>query len=227
MGGLYLTNDANEPTKWQIPTNNPTLTTIPAGGFLMIWADGDTTDAGLHAGFKLNAEGDNLYLYEPDGITRIDSVEFGPQIPNVSYGRYPDDSAEWQFLTQATRGQPTSRATTGVVSGREVQPGARLLRPGRSRSPSTCDTPGAVIYYTTDGSEPYKEGGRVPNGKAYVGPVANHRDDVPAGPGDQTRVADTAASPRRPISSSTRSSTSRSRPAGFPAPGAASPRITR
>ena len=60
--------------------------------------------AGLHAGFKLNADGDSLYLFEADGVTRIDSVEFGVQIPNVSYGRYPDGSAEWQFLSLATPG---------------------------------------------------------------------------------------------------------------------------
>jgi hypothetical protein len=52
VGGLYLTDDANEPTKWQIPAVNRTLTAIPAGGFLVIWADGDTAAAGLHANFK-------------------------------------------------------------------------------------------------------------------------------------------------------------------------------
>ncbi|MCU0913082.1 MAG: chitobiase/beta-hexosaminidase C-terminal domain-containing protein [Planctomycetes bacterium] len=34
-----------------------------------------------------------------------------------------------------------------------------------------CLTPGAVIYYTTDGSEPYKEGGRYPTGTIYNGPI--------------------------------------------------------
>ncbi len=169
VGGLYLTNDSNEPTKWQIPTNNPTLTTIRPGGFLVIWADGDTADPGLHASFKLSAEGDNVYLYESDGVTRIDSVEFGAQIPNLSYGRYPDDAAEWQFLTQATPGVGNVKAYAGVVSD-----------PVFSRDHGFCDlpfelalgcdTPGAVIYYTTDGSEPFKQGGRAPNGKVYSSP---------------------------------------------------------
>ncbi len=170
VGGLYLTNDANEPTKWRIPTNNPALTTIRSGGFLVIWADGDTANPGLHAGFKLNADGDNVYLYESDGITRIDSVEFGVQIPNLSYGRYPDDAAEWQFLTQATPGAANVKAYAGLVSdpvfsrdhGFCDQPFELAL---------VCDTPGAVIYYTTDGSEPYKLGGRAPNGKVYAGPL--------------------------------------------------------
>ncbi|MCL5282380.1 MAG: lamin tail domain-containing protein [Planctomycetes bacterium] len=170
VGGLYLTDDANEPAKWQIPLGNRNLTNIPAGGFLVVWADGDTTDAGLHASFKLNADGDSLYLFEADGVTRIDSVEFGIQIPNVSYGRYPDGSAEWQFLSLATPGAANVQAYAGLVAdptfsrehGFYDQPFEIAI---------ACDTPDAVIYYTTDGSEPYKEGGRFPNGKAYAGPI--------------------------------------------------------
>jgi hypothetical protein len=170
VGGLYLTDDANEPTKWQIPAGNRILTTIPARGFLVIWADGDVADAGLHAGFKLDAGGDSLYLFEADGVTRIDSVEFGVQIPNVSYGRYPDGAAEWQFLSLATPGAANVQAYVGFVGdvafsrehGFYDQPFDVAL---------ACGTPDAIIYYTTDGSEPYKEGGRFPNGKVYAGPI--------------------------------------------------------
>jgi hypothetical protein len=49
IGGMYLTDNLALPTKWWIPPNYPALTTIPAGGYLLIWADNDTTHAGLHA----------------------------------------------------------------------------------------------------------------------------------------------------------------------------------
>jgi hypothetical protein len=170
VAGLYLTDDANEPTKWQIPMGNRTLTNIPAGGFLVIWADGDTTAAGLHASFKLNADGDSLYLFEADGITRIDSVEFGAQIPNVSYGRYPDGSAEWQFLSLATPGAANVQAYAGLVGDVTFSRGHGFYDQPFEVA-IACDTPDAVIYYTVDGSEPYKEGGRFPNGKVYAGPL--------------------------------------------------------
>jgi hypothetical protein len=170
VGGLYLTNDADAPTKWQIPAGNRILTTIPAEGFLVIWADGDTTSPGLHASFKLSANGDSLYLFNSDGITRIDSIEFGVQIPNVSYGRYPDASAEWQILSRPTPGAPNIQTYSGIVGGVRFSH-ERGFYDQPFEVALTCDTPGAAIYYTTDGSEPYREGGRFPNGKVYAGPL--------------------------------------------------------
>ena len=38
---MYLTDDLDEPLMWRIPENNPSLTNIHAGGFLLIWADED------------------------------------------------------------------------------------------------------------------------------------------------------------------------------------------
>ena len=31
LGGMYLTDDPTDPAMWRIPTNSPTLTTVPAG----------------------------------------------------------------------------------------------------------------------------------------------------------------------------------------------------
>jgi hypothetical protein len=42
IGGMYLTDNPSSPTKWQVPGNNPAVTTITAGGYLLIWADNCT-----------------------------------------------------------------------------------------------------------------------------------------------------------------------------------------
>ena len=52
VGGMYLTDDLGEPTLWRIPDDDPAATTIPAKGYLLIWADNDVSDAGLHASFQ-------------------------------------------------------------------------------------------------------------------------------------------------------------------------------
>src|SRR5262249_29520608 len=66
---------------------------IPAGGFLLVWADGDTNQnhlgGELHAGFDLAASGEAIGLYTPD-LVELDHVTFGPQVTDQSQGRYPD-----------------------------------------------------------------------------------------------------------------------------------------
>ncbi|MHC4228085.1 MAG: lamin tail domain-containing protein, partial [Planctomycetota bacterium] len=98
IGGMYLTDDLSDPTKWRILPFNPHLTTIRAGGYLLIWADNDVADAGLHANFKLDANGEDLGLFGSDGVTLIDNVTFGDQTTDVSYGRHPDAGDDWQFF---------------------------------------------------------------------------------------------------------------------------------
>ena len=99
IGGFYLTDDLSDPTKWRILDGIPVLTTIPPNGYLLIWADNDTAYSGLHANFKLDAAGEQIALFDYDGSTLIDSVVFGEQTADISYGRYPDAGDNWQFFS--------------------------------------------------------------------------------------------------------------------------------
>ena len=170
VAGMYLTDDADDPTKWQLPLDRPSVTTISAAGYLVIWADGDTDAEGLHAGFRLDVTGGELHLFDVDGTTLIDAAEYGRQSPDISYGRYPDATGDWRFMGFATPGMPNIAIYQGVVA----EPQFSVDR-GFYDEPFevtlTCDTPGALVYYTVDGSEPYEEGGRLPTGTAYQGPI--------------------------------------------------------
>jgi len=170
IGGLYLTNDIEAPTKWQVPTNKASLTTIPAGGFLVIWMDGDTADPGLHAGFGLDAGGDALYVFESDGRSLVDSIEFGEQMSDVSYGRYPDGTGDWQFMRTFTPGASNVQAYDGIVDEVEISP-EHGFHDQPFEVTIACKTPDAAIYYTVDGSEPAREGSRFPTGKLYTTPI--------------------------------------------------------
>ena len=101
MSGMYLTDNPNNLTKWQVPAG----VVIPAGGFLLFWADEANTLGPLHAGFKLSADGESIVLTDKDGVTQIDSVTFGKQQPDVSYGRMPDGGATWSAITTPTPGK--------------------------------------------------------------------------------------------------------------------------
>jgi len=112
IGGMYLTDTLSIPTMWQVPTNAASQTTIPGGGYLIIWADGDTAQGPLHAGFKLSAGGEEVGLFDRTG-TRIDAITFGGQGVDESYGRYPNGGAGWRVFTKGTA---TPGSSNGGVS---------------------------------------------------------------------------------------------------------------
>jgi hypothetical protein len=116
VGGMYLTDDPETPAKWRFPTDRSTVTTIPAGGYLLIWADGDTTGrTGLHAGFRLNAGGDTVALIDADGKTILDMVQFDQQTADVSYGRDPAATDQWRLLGFPTPGASNINTYAGFV----------------------------------------------------------------------------------------------------------------
>ncbi len=76
IGGYYLSDDANNRTKWKIPDN----TIIPAKGYLLIWAD--KKNSGLHTNFSLSAD-ESITLYDR-GENIIDSVKLDKQESDIS-----------------------------------------------------------------------------------------------------------------------------------------------
>ncbi|NLE05854.1 MAG: lamin tail domain-containing protein, partial [Crenarchaeota archaeon] len=117
LSGMYLTNDLNHVKGWKIPKN----TTIQAGEYLVIWADKNLGDHGLHANFALFANEGTIALYENDGETLVDCVNYEKQLRDVSYGRIPNGDSQWQYLTIPTPGaanqpNPKSNTTSSVYT---------------------------------------------------------------------------------------------------------------
>jgi hypothetical protein len=167
LGGMYLTDDSAEPTRWQFPTNTPAQTTIPAHGYLLVWADGEVGDSGLHASFKLSASGETVALFDRDGLTPIDSASFDAQRTDISYGRFPDGADIWSPLTTPTPGTQNISVYQGFVEKPQFS-SERGFYEGEVLVSITCATPGATIYYTTDGSMPYQAAGGVRSGAIAI-----------------------------------------------------------
>ncbi|MHC4243872.1 MAG: lamin tail domain-containing protein, partial [Planctomycetota bacterium] len=171
IGGMYLTDDLSAPTKWRIHSDGRG---IPPGGYLIIWADGETSSTGLHANFKLSADGEEIALFGSDGSTLIDIVSFPEQDGDISFGRYPNGGENFRFLSSPTPAAENS----GVYSGDVAAPKFSHKR-GFYTAPFSVtiatETKDAVIYYTIDGSEPYNFDtsgrGRSPGGKIYNVPI--------------------------------------------------------
>jgi|GEM_PF-591165 len=98
LTGLYLSDDRDTPRKWPFPAG----TTIPADGFLLVWADEDgTATPGLHANFKLSKSGESILLTDTDAHLNatLDSITFGTQQTDISYGRTAEDADIWSFMS--------------------------------------------------------------------------------------------------------------------------------
>lgn len=107
LTGRYLTDKKDNLTKYQF--TQPNLVLNP-NEYLLIWCDEQGTQQGIHTNFKLSASGEFIGLVESDGISIIDSLSFGPQTTDISFGRLPDGGSNWIFMT------PTPGTTNNIVS---------------------------------------------------------------------------------------------------------------
>jgi len=162
LGGLYLTDDPDNPTAWQIPAG----TVLGLGGYVVIWADEDVTDTGLHANFELDAAGDSLWLFDVDGLTLIDTVELGRQTPDVSFGRDPDGSDDWLTLSP-TPGASNAGTFLPVVADTTFSHDRGFYDAPVEVTIST-ETEGATIRYTLNGTTPTASHGIVYNGPILI-----------------------------------------------------------
>ncbi len=113
LAGYYFSEEITDPTFWEIPDTDPALTTIPAGGYLIIWADKDPEQGPHHIDFKLSVDGQEIYLHGPDGSTLIDELTYPSLSTNTSYGRETDGAANFQTFSAPS---PGTDNTAGVSS---------------------------------------------------------------------------------------------------------------
>jgi len=112
--GLYMTDNYSNPTKFAFPSH----TIIPANGYLVIFADEDSTTASyLHCNFKLSASGEQIMISNGSGNV-IDSITFGAQSGNISMGRCPNGTGGFVSLT--TPSFNTSNCTVGIEESSKV-----------------------------------------------------------------------------------------------------------
>lgn len=104
LSGYYLSDNDNYLTKWRFPDG----TTIEGKGYLIVWADNDTLQTGLHTCYKLSADGEEVVLSKPNK-TVIDEVKYSGQTLELSYSRIPSGtgSFSWQTATYNTENVKT------------------------------------------------------------------------------------------------------------------------
>ena len=147
--GYFLTDDPNAQRKWTIPAG----VVIPAGGFLLFWADNDDL-APNHCNFSLASEGETIMLSTP-ATQIVDSVSYEKIPPNISIGRFPDGSTNWYFYEKSTPAE--SNGAPGIpVGGAQINNPVFSVEAGSHTNDFflSVSATGAVVHYTIDGSVP-------------------------------------------------------------------------
>lgn len=113
IGGLFVTDDLAERTLCQIPRTAPDTTTIPAGGFLLLWADKESEEGVLHLELKLSGGGEQVGLVQiiNTDTTFLDSLTYDEQTADTSFGRIEDGGDNWGFFSITTPGASNSGGT--------------------------------------------------------------------------------------------------------------------
>lgn len=159
LAGLFLTDKLGEKSQFEIPAGY----SIPPGGFLLVWADGEpeqnrSTDSALHARFQLSAGGEAIGLFAPDG-TEIDSVTFGLQTSDIGEGRCPDGTEAVAPLGRAT---PAAANECSLPAAPEFEPlvirGNQFTLTWRVDPGHTCQlesTDSLTLPHWTPAGEPF------------------------------------------------------------------------
>lgn len=171
LAGYSLSDDPALTSSWRIPPGEPTRTTVPARGFLVLIADGEPDLGAGHLGFRLARDSGRLALIAPDGATIIDDITYGRQSADVSTGRDPDGASAWGFMSPPTPGAANQDGYAGVCAEPviETAPGFYqgsvnvTVRPGETEE---------TVRYTMDGQDPGE------SSPLISGPVAVNRTCV-------------------------------------------------
>ena len=154
LANWSLSDDPELPGLWTFPAR-----TLNPGQLLVVFASGKdrrSTNAAvpLHTNFKLSNGGEDLGLYTADSPRQLVSgfFPYPEQRNDVSYGR--DLFGSLRYFATPTPGAANGTSTIiGVVEPVHVN-----VNRGHFTTPfaltASCPTTGAVLRYTTDGSEP-------------------------------------------------------------------------
>ncbi len=159
-----LTDDEDDPSKWSFPDG----TSIPASGYLVVMADNPENPIPaahyLHAAFRLSSRGDYIGLFDETGDLQS---EIAP-VANYHYHSYglASDGSTLGYFSLPTPGT----ANTGPIYSGRVEAPDFDIEGGFFDSDVTItlttSTDGAMIRYTTDGTEPTEM-----TGIAYTEPI--------------------------------------------------------
>jgi hypothetical protein len=154
LAGLYLSDDALNPTKWVLPAS---LGALSAKGYKVIWFDSNSI-ADENVPFKLNVDGGFIHLSDENGNI-ITSQYYPASLERVSYARTTDGGELWSVAGIPTPGttNTTSFFAQSQLAAPAIDQPSRLFD-GPFTATVTIPT-GTKLRYTLDTTLPTLENG--------------------------------------------------------------------
>jgi len=166
IGGYYLSDRLNQPTKWMIPIG----TSIGGNARMIFFASGKNTSSGaMHTNFRITQTkfpSENIVLSDNTG-TIIDYITVSRTKEDHSNARIPDGSTTWKVCTSPTPNLSNTGANTFLRYS--ASPVFNLLPgfySGTQQIQITTSEPNSTIRFTTDGTEP------TASSTPYIGPIS-------------------------------------------------------
>lgn len=114
LDGLFVSDKEDVFNKWAMPD-----TIIGPDSYMIVWADEDGGQGEMHANFKLSAGGEFISISYSDG-TIMDSITFGEQITDQSFGRLPNGTGPFVALTPSFSGVNSTVKTKEVLADEAI-----------------------------------------------------------------------------------------------------------
>lgn len=165
VNGLYLSDNAGKPTKYQIAAPSEEAAIIPAHGHLIVWCSKRTAKSDIHANFKLgNDDGlvlvlsssedfvaNNAAYFEanPEMKEFADTLHYGKMAYDQTVGRYPDGGNSYYLFHHQTIAYANSLQGTDTFVGKDVV--SEIVETGIIEVASADDSKENASYYTING----------------------------------------------------------------------------
>lgn len=162
LSGWHLTDSILERQKWTFPQG----TILEPFAFHIVFASGKALPG--HASFRLSSDaGGYLALLRPDNTVVSEYENYPTQKEDISFGVFGDYSEKGFLLEPSPGAANPSTGVQGFTSDTRFS-----VRRGFFEAPFnvevTCETPGATIVTTSDGTEPTLDNGQVSSSPATI-----------------------------------------------------------
>ena len=151
LGGYFMSDNSNNPRKWQIPSVFTDSVTIQPYSWLTFFADGKVSQGVRHCDFNLDNNTEFVGLYSPDGLTRVDEIVWEHMGADTSLGRLTDGNSEWINFIVTT---PDFSNNLGVISVQEMNASKKFFSvyPNPTRGIVQCSKKSNIRVYSIQGN---------------------------------------------------------------------------